>query len=92
MGFSYENHMKKFKFRIRACACILHIELCAGDSQPSHLKMLMCQQLFKHHASLLLKKCCVENNNPEFIFPEPQNAAVMCSYSTYVLQKSNEKF
>jgi len=28
--------------------------LCAGDNQHSHFKMLMFQQLFKHHASLLL--------------------------------------
>jgi len=53
----------------------VHIELCAGDSQPSHFKMLMFQQLFKHHTS-----CFVENKNPELIFPEPHDAAVMCSY------------
>jgi len=31
-----------------------HIELYEGDNQHSHFKMLMFQQLFKHHASLLL--------------------------------------
>jgi len=32
----------------------VHIELCADDSQHSHFKMLMFQQLFKRHAPLLL--------------------------------------
>jgi len=32
----------------------VHVELHAGDNQHSHFKMLMFQQLFKYHASLLL--------------------------------------
>jgi len=32
----------------------VHIELCAGESQHSHFKILMFQQLLKHPASLWL--------------------------------------
>jgi len=52
MGCSYANHMKKI--RISRSYMRVHIELRAGDNQHSHFKMLMFQQLFKHHASLLL--------------------------------------
>jgi len=32
----------------RSCMRV-HIELCAGDNPPTHFKMLMFQQLIKHH-------------------------------------------
>jgi len=56
------------KIRISHSYMRVHIELCAGDNQHSHFKMLIFQQLFKHHASLLLQKCCVENKNLELFF------------------------
>jgi len=42
------------KIQISRSCMRVHIELCVGDSQYSHFKMLMFQQLFEHHASLLL--------------------------------------
>jgi len=42
------------KIQISHSCMRVHIELCAGDNQHSHFKMLMFQQLFKHHALLLL--------------------------------------
>jgi len=42
------------KLQISRSCMRVHIELSAGDNQHSQFKMLIFQQLFRHHASLLL--------------------------------------
>jgi len=75
MGCSYANHIKKFEFRVRTCACILNCVLVIINT---HFKMLVSAVIQASRIFTALKMC--REQKFRFIFPEPHNAAVMCSY------------
>jgi len=52
MGCSYEKHMKKIKFCVRACPCTWR---CVLVTINPNFKMLVFQQFFKHLPSLPFK-------------------------------------